>query len=382
MNKFIVLLLILFSMQARALTTFTLDKGQWNPKRVSHVFIVGHGIELGLQFLQTAVTRAKKIQETYPNDQILVIWAYHQNQASDLKVAKSVANKILESKPEDLTEGKVISYLNYLGPIRSLHFVGHNSATHGFALQSRFKFQPKTETLAKTRSKLTKDAVAVLHGCNTGFYVAPDLSAKLGIPVLGSLTSTDFQNPFEDGNWYFNNSGQFPKDVSKSKENGLSFQDKSNCQDHLCSRLKPNNHPYVGYWGKYKVGLPFYKAFCNFNLTQEGVSRCRAGVIQALKTWPSKSQYRFDGAEDIKLMLQDYFCSEFAEKDTYSKCVSALTNPDERFFLGKQLKCSIKKCQFSAKLNSEGNYEFDGEDGGNEALINEYKWYLRILGAE
>ena len=83
--------------QARALTTFTVDHGTWNPKRTSHVFVVGHGIELGFQFLETALTRAQKIKEVYPQDQILFLWARHQDQKNDLLQAKKFANKIIES---------------------------------------------------------------------------------------------------------------------------------------------------------------------------------------------------------------------------------------------------------------------------------------------
>lgn len=374
-----VLFLLMFTSWVQAYSIFKVGYEQLSSQRATHVFAVGYGKELGLQFLQTAITRIKKIQEVYPQDQIVVFWALHDTYEKDLNVLNGLNVNIIEANSRALTDDIIYRYTNSFKAIRSIHLVGHSSALYGFGLQSGSRLNVSPEKMAHLKRKLTKDAVIVLHGCNTGFYMAPQLSKELSVPVLGSLTSTDFQNIFEDSNWYHNNSGQYPRAGSWATSNSISFDDQIRCHRMSCTRLKPNNHPYAGHWGKYSTGLPFYKAFCHFSQNSRGSEKCRLGLQQMLKTWPSVEARNFSSNDAYRETVLDLLCPRLAGHSITKKCRETLSGSDQSFFFGKQMRCGLDSCEFDAIKTRDGLITFDSPDYGNETLKREYQMYMSFL---
>jgi len=379
MKKWFLIFLLAFSNLAQAYSIFTVGSEKWSANKTSHIFAVGYGEELGLQFLQAAMTRVKKIQEEYPQDQILVFWALHNTQEKDKKVLSQLGVNILENNDRSLTDSVIYRYTQVIRAIRSIQLVGHSSAVYGFGLQKGSRLRPDAAKMEHLKERLTRDAVIVLHGCNTGFYMAPQLSQLLSVPVLGSLTSTDFQNIFEDQNWYHNNPGQYPSEGSWASANLLSYKTKTNCSSMGCSRLKPNNHPYTGGWGQYTTGLPFYKAFCKFKLNSKGEERCRLGLQQMLRTWPSVQNKNFSSAETYRESVIDFLCPRLAGHDVSQKCRNSLNGVNQSFFFGKQMRCDLSGCEFEAFKTAEGNYTFNSRDYGNDTLMREFQIYMSFL---
>ena len=91
----------------------------------------------------------------------------------------------------------------------------------------------KTIGIEKLKGHFSNDAYLFLHGCNTGFILAPFLS-KL----------------HSDGEFYLTAKGFSPNsDWAHRNKNSYNFE--TSCRYGKCLRLKPDNHPYIGYWGEY-----------------------------------------------------------------------------------------------------------------------------------
>jgi len=379
MKKIFILLFLVFTNFAQAYSVFTVGNDRWNANVTSHIFAIGYGGEVGLQFLETSMARIRKIQEEYPQDQIVVFWALNSSYQSDRNVLRNVGVNILEANDQSLTDTAIYKYTQALKSIRSFHMVGHSSALYGFGLQKDSRLKVDATKMGHLKNRLTKDAVIVLHGCNTGFYMAPQLSQLLSVPVLGSMTSTDFQNVFEDQEWYHNNPGQYPSTGSWSSSNSISFRSRVSCSSMGCSRMKPNNHPYVGGWGQYFTGLAFYKSFCNFKLSSKGEERCRLGLQQMLRTWPSVQSNNFANTDTYRETVLDFLCPRLAGHSVSQKCRNVLNGTSESFFFGKQMRCHLSGCEFQAIQTQGGNVTFDSPDYGNETLLKEYQLYMGFL---
>jgi hypothetical protein len=378
---FVGLVLILLSIPAWSYTAFTLDKERYDTEQPTDVFLVGQGKELGLQFLYSAITRAKRYKELYPNRRALIIWSREKGKNSDKKVITNRGFGIVINNNKYLYPETAYRLLKKLHRIHSIHIYSHSSAWYGAGLQKgKGRVTYKDEDWSDIQWGMTDDAYVVLHGCNTGFYEAPRLSAKIDRPVFGSMTSTDFQQIHTDGHWYHNNKGQYPWIGGWAKTNDLNYSSEEACWKGYCHRMKTNNHPYTGGWGRYKTGLPFYKVFCNFTQDYEGRTRCLNAMNEQMMTWPGETRFFASFSEEQILdNIRDYLCPRQAKHSIHDACRSVLARQSiqpKGSFWGKNTPCSVKKCDF---WTFNGGYKakgFDSKDAGTRTIVEEYIRYL------
>lgn len=155
--------------------------------------------------------------------------------------------------------------------------------------------------------------------------------------------------------------------------------------------MKTNNHPYNGVWGKYEIGLPFHKAFCNFDLSNSAnASACYEGMWNAMLTWPSTKVFdEFSSRRTYRDVVVDFLCPKIAGYSVDKTCKKVLDDADRgyvsssKFYWGPQLNCDFKKCYFGTKnvYNRDGALVtvFIGEDAGNDTLVKEYLLYMELF---
>jgi hypothetical protein len=379
MKVLILLSCLLFNFNVFSYSVFTLKPVNWSHVKTVDVFIAGFGHEMGLQFLSAAITRAKIHEERYPESRAqLILWAEEWNKSRDGAVLRSRGMTILHVNSRKLKNKDIFDYLDQLTSISSLHIISHSAAFAGNAIQkSTSRLGLENFPWKKLRSKFTKDSYVYLHGCNTGFIVAPAISKVLERPVFGSLTSTDFQEIFANGNWYHNNAGvgQFPSGMGRLKNSGELYNESLSCQKGFCHRMMPNRHPYRGYWGRYEVGLPYYRPFCNYgsNVSQA----CRAGIAHAIFTTPTILSRSW---EDTVL---DHMCPRMADPSVFDNCAAVLKGQaGNRVFIGKYLGCSLKGCNFQLARgrNRNGNVitNFVGRDEGIQQMRKDFNFFMSL----
>jgi hypothetical protein len=216
----------------------------------THVFITGYPGKLGDMLVRTAHSKLIKYDRLYPDHQKIILMARgkRRQQKKFISLLQSKNYTILYKDKKKINTGKIYHHLKRLKNILTIDVVTHNAAEMGIGLEiGGVRMTYKGGYIKKLAANFGNQTYMVLHGCNTGFIMAPKMSKAWGIPVFGAMTGTDFQRQHNDGNWYFNNSGEYPSGGWTSQCH----------QKGGCVRMRPNNHPYSGHWGKYKAGLPF-----------------------------------------------------------------------------------------------------------------------------
>lgn len=352
--------------------------------RPSHIVVAGAAHEAGMLFMQAAITRALKYRENYPEDQIL-FFAQHEGEVSyNESWLKKRGLTVIHADKKDLTTEKFVEHLKSLKSIRSLDFFTHSAASYGIQLSSitRGKIGPEDKKIREIKNHLTADATITLNGCNSGFFVAPAWSKALGVPVTGSLTSTDFQELNSDGQFYLNNPESRPA-TPVALDNSLSHAEPANCKLGLCIRMKPVNGPYNGYWGSYyEGGLPFYKMFCPGTTEAKCQAAYKKMVLNFVSTKNLKTDTSFEAYKEVVL---DMLCPISAAKAWRAECVSALNQVEadralETYspFRGKQLQCDQNGCKFEldCPLFKKECQLVNTHAGKATTLTEEYKRYL------
>jgi|GEM_PF-1770082 len=359
-------------------SVFTIKKVNWSKVKKVDVFIAGYGEEMGLQFLYGAITKAQLHDEMYGSERAQVImWAEEWNKRKDREVLRDRGFEILEVNSRHLFNSKIEDEIQKFPAISSLHVFSHNAAWQGSAIQSYGdRMGPGTFAWGKIKAKFTKDSYVILHGCNTGFVVAPAISKIIERPVLGSLTSTDFQEIFQGDQWYHNNSWDYPSNLSKLTSNKLLFNSTQSCWKGFCHRMMPLNKPYVGYWGHYKTGLPFYKSFCNYGPKgAENKTGCLQGIGQAVNAWAT-----LEGT-DYQTKVEDFICPRVKDPSVFQTCLKLLrTGSSPKFFRGNTSNCPIEKCEYDVVTQDADGGKvqgFIGTDNGNGPILKEYELLMK-----
>jgi hypothetical protein len=307
-----------------------------------HIMVMGDAGELGNQFISAAASKAKRIQALFPGRRIIFI---RSNESGNRYDYNKYGIKVTRSDSEKLYGNNLVSLLEKYKQISGIDIFSHSNPHDGARLDSkshRKRFNHENRGVSDLRDNFTSMAYINLNGCNMGYVQAEKLSSMLGIPVLGAMTSTDFQQLHSDGQWYFNNPGQYPA------EGKFLFSSSE------VVRMKPLNKRYAGGWGTFSAGLPFYKMFCSSPISE---NRCSVIMALSLLAFPSSTIVERDSTIDsYKQLVADFLCPTDPVEKVSQECRVALASYEERgkmvynaSFVGKTLKCDHRRCEYSYK---------------------------------
>lgn len=343
MRLFLFLLLMTLSFNANSYVYSVYNSSSVDTSKPTHVFVVGYPGALDDMFLRTAHSKIMKMDRLYPDHQKVLLMARgkKREQKRFIKFLQSKNYNIIHSDKDKISTRSIYRHLTNIKKIISLDVVSHNAAEMGIGLEKggvRMTF--KDGYMKKLVANFTEETYVVLHGCNSGFIIAPRMSEQWGVPVFGSLTSTDFQRLHNDGNWYFNNSDQHPS----------GGWDKGCVNKGGCVRMKPNNHAYSGHWGKYQVGLPFMRPFCAASVSEEA---CLKSRYKEMTLFPSATSLSpASTKEEFKNVVMDYLCPRNITSEDFDKCVKELRESETDTsvisfpFRGLELSCTKEDCSW------------------------------------
>ncbi|MBC7427987.1 MAG: hypothetical protein H7336_05200 [Bacteriovorax sp.] len=353
MLKYIVSLLacVIFSNAQANYIVASYNTPNLDKNKPTRIMVSGDGDGLGLLFQEVAKARALRYAENNPGDQVVLI-SFDDKELGTADELVRWGFKI-EGTDKSTIDGKVfVDEASKFKKIQSIDIFSHSSAQYGAHLAGKANhINERTKGLEVLKPNFLKDSYVFLHGCNSGFYLAPFLSNLWGIPVAGSLTSTNFQKLHSDGNFYLIEEGYAPNS-DWATTNTLSTDKETNCQTGTCERLKPDNTAYFGWWGQYSEGgLPFYKFFCAKN-NNEDCTRVMA------KTMLSHSLIinlkKTSTLEEYKKGVVDFLCPVPAKNsktdlraECHAKLEEALLTGDQTYnpFSRPAIECDFKGCK-------------------------------------
>jgi hypothetical protein len=310
----------------------------------THLIVAGTGNEGFNIFQQAAIAKGLNYSRMYPDHDVIIVMNTEVGLQENLAWLKSRKVEIEESSAAPLTFTYLLEIASYFRNIVSIDIFSHSAIKYGIQLSvgpDGNIFPSDTKRIKRFKSYLNRQAYIVLHGCNSGFYLAPLFSDLLGVVVFGSLTSTDFQEKTASGDWYFNNSYDLPENAEMDKS--------EECKLGLCIRMKPRNAPYVGYWGKFTGGgLSFYKVFC-VNMPNE---KCLEGMARYARDFVSSYNVKSNISYiEYQKVVQEMLCPIHAKSEIRQECIDglnqALKKPDVRTyspFRGQALSCGWEEC--------------------------------------
>ena len=318
--------------------------------KITHIIVVGSALkEDSDQFFQSGLGRAQRYKELWPDHQVVIMSSPDVLNMTDEAVFTKYKIPVVKAVWQKFTAPLLLNEIEVFDRIASFDFYGHASPWSLIIGKTAAAFDPSThyERLKQMRSHFVENASATLNACNTGFYLAPDLSQGLGIPVSGSLTSSVFETVEADGLWYKEEDRTLKDYVQNNK---VSYKNSFSCSLGLCSRMKSSRVNYSSYWGSFtEGGLSFDKFFCNYENSRDG--RCERGMAMSLLSFPSVRPISINSSlEDFKAVVFDWLCSTGNTKNYFSKCVIGLKNATDRGDLvyqahpGNELDCDFISC--------------------------------------
>ena len=288
--------------------------------KITHIIVVGSAVkEDSDQFFQSGLSRAQRYKEVWPDHQVVIMSGPDVKNMDDEQVFIKYKIPVVKTVYKKFTAPLLLDEMEAFDKIASFDFYGHASPWAMIIGKTGAAFDPSAyySRLKRMRSKFTDNAYATLNACNTGFLLAPDLSQGLGIPVSGSLTSSEFERIESDGFWY---KEQDQTEKNETRFNKVSFNSSQSCGLGLCTRMKSARINYSSYWGTFTTGgLSFDKFFCNYENSRDG--RCERGMAMSLMTFPSVKPINLQSSiEDFQDVLYDWLCSTGGSRNYYNKC--------------------------------------------------------------
>lgn len=326
--------------------------------RPAHIIVVGKGADMGLGFLASAHLIVKKYVALYPEHQVIIFSVNEGDDASAPYLTKLNYSIVTEENDNLSMKNIVKAIKKYNIPsLESLDVIAHNFPTFGSVLENkRNRMSPSNDRLEGVSHLFSETFYIKLHGCNTGFVVAPAQANSLGVLVIGSLTSTSLTRPYSDGFWYYADPKLSPVEQVWSPSLLLSEDKATSCKGPMCYRLMPVKSAYNGYWGSLDGGLPYYKAFCPVGKE----ARCKKAMARSLiNLVGNNSQLNKNRSlENITLALQDLMCSSSTVIERKNEClqnVSDVVNKKSNRFrpiwAGKNIKCDLNDCEAQLKCD-------------------------------
>jgi hypothetical protein len=376
---------------ALAYTIASLDKTAPDPARETHVLVVGRGRDLGRLFAQSAIAQAYRYRALQPESQIVLIAARERDGEKETDYYQRQGTVVHRADSKTLSGLALIGELKKFTKIVSLDIYAHTAWIVGSALDSELaRFDEDSLGVGDLKKNFAPGAFAFLHGCNSGFKMGPSLAKKWGVPVLGSLTSTDFQRLHQTGEWYNPDPGRAP-DNNWAATNPFGYASPLSCKKGLCLRMRPDNFPYTGAWGEFSAGLGFFKAACPWG---DDVA-CRSGLRNALAAAVSSRPITLtSGIDDVKAAIKDFLCPVGKGPALRKACFEGLEKAvvegrsDFTPYKGDSLSCTEKGCAYETPCKPKLDGIFvkphcklarHPQSQPSTALVDEYLLYLRAF---
>lgn len=334
----------------------------------THVILVSSGRQSGLLFQTSAVTRALKYQDQYPDHQVMLITSTEKS--ADYNRDKLLSWGFLIGREGDEGSHLGVSVLRaQLEPLKQIQTfeVYSHANENGLELGTEFLYWNEMNRLSFLKRKLSARSWAGLFGCNTGWKSGPRLASVLRVPVFSSFSGAHFERLHSLGEFYPYDELRAPAGPF-SLINPLSFQKQKECVTGGCSRMKPDPHPYVGRWGQQEQGLGFYKFFCG-GLSEDD---CFSRMAESLTVYASTKRISSQSSKkDFEDVLFDFMCPIHKSKSWREDCKrqtkwSLAKNREEYSpFLGKELTCDFSSCRATEETSKSPTF------------IREVKAYLK-----
>jgi hypothetical protein len=344
--------------------TIPLSWGYWRAVNVSQLdesqevrlIVAGRGDELGTLFQLAAISKAEAYLRMDPGAQIVILSAVESEKNNEQELRQFISRKFINTKkiPMSLGAREFFNEATRFKKIVSIDFYTHSTVKFGMRLDRSEDRLESIDDWSQLLPSLTDQSYLFLHGCNTGFELAPELANQLNRPVMGSLTSTYFQ--------------RLTKDQRFVNSDDKSVRD-SQWISPATYRLIPDAIPYVGHWGHFSGGgLGFFKTFCGGLLADQ----CIFGMKKMMSFWLS-AKIQFQDR------VMDYLCSGRLDSDFGIKCRKALEtgNFNLSSFHGNPLKCDFKSCQYELICPQfDDKCDLISPSTGLSTIHNEYRAFL------
>ncbi len=323
---------------------------KYDSEKITHIIVVGSAVkEDSDQFFQSGISRAQRYKDLWPDHQVVFMSGPDVKGMSDEQVFEKYKISVVKVVPKKFNAKYLLSEIGEFNKIASLDFYGHSSPWAMIIGKSGSVFDPSAHysELKELRPKFLPDAYVTLNGCNTGFYLAPDLSRGLALPVSGSLTSSMFERIELDGMWYKEEDWNRRGYVLFNK---FSFNSNLSCSLGFCTRMKSSRENYSSFWGTFEEGgLSFDKFFCNYENNQD--DRCVRGMAMSLLSFPSLHPISISSTnEDFKEIVFDWLCSTGKNNNYFNRCVrgieAAINKGDLEYqsHPTNELNCDFQSC--------------------------------------
>lgn len=355
----------------------------------THIIVAGVGMELGMSLQWAAVAKAKRYKDLYPDHQVYLIahleTEFNKRPINNFRYLNQWGFRLEKSYNSLFTQESLTDKMVQFSQIASIDLFTHNSPHYGAQLESKYyRMTPDSKENKRLVGHFMPDAYAILHGCNTGFVVAPALSRTWGIPVAGTLASTGFEYLGRDGLFHFSGDSR----AGKASVNNVSYNESISCEKGACTRMKPANYTYDGVWGNFEDGgLNFFKFFCVKNDTATCYRIMAKSLIESLSI---KAVSARPSLADYKELIYDFLCTSGSGGQYRSTCKKNL----ERYhmtkqigsngFYGRQIQCSFKECfaevdcfSFNGQLVHHTCSVKNHWSGQVDTLEREYEAYLK-----
>lgn len=314
----------------------------------THMIILSRGNDLGNMPQLSGFTAAQKLQDVYPNDQIVLfvpqeapgqLSAIRQTQPSAYLVESKLDTK---NRFPMLDAKRLFDELVTFEKIASIHTFGHGAIPEGVFLDRipysdrDIRWHPNSPQPPRLVGHFTEDAFVNLNNCNLGHSMASMLSSLWKVPVSGALTGSHFEILMPNGQ--FEMASEVHKQGSTTTR-GLLEKEKSCVRFGTvsgCYRMRPENTLYDGKYGKFRQTLPIYKFFCvglSEDVCLKGMARSMMSAVTA--TAVEKDLRAESARESFARAAREWLCP-VGNARTRQTCFNKLVEIDQAMLSSKQ----------------------------------------------
>jgi hypothetical protein len=306
------------------------DQPELDYNKPTRILVAGRGTDLALLPQMTALSRAAVYLRNFPDEQIVLISVLENR--SNKRLLASAGWVLMVDNKVTLETKTVVEEAKKFAAIRSFELFAHSSATRGFQMDGtsheaiRFEpflasesFNPEIPNpeVESLKDHFAPGAYAILSGCNSGWAQAQKLAKMWNIAVAGTFTESQFELLHSDGHFYVGET-KFAPNRNWAKRNSILDSD---CSLYGCTRMRPNNKSYAGWWGQFDGDfVAHFKFFCPLS-----VHECQKRMALSLYGFLAEKPLRPDSTlEEFSTAAKEYLCPLSKDRRITKKCFDGL----------------------------------------------------------